>query len=196
MTNSQFLIDHIQKQISLTNTEQEEFLDCFKERVVKKRQFIVQPEFVATTRNYILEGALRAYVIGDEGQEHTIQFAIKDWWITDYNSYIYQQPATMFVVALEDSVILQIDFESELKLKAKNHKYETFFREHAERSTAYMQRRIISSLTHSAEERYENFLKKYPKLVQRVPQYTLASFLGMTTEYLSRIRHNKVSRKS
>ena len=102
----------------------------------------------------------------------------------------------MFVVALEDSVILQIDFESELKLKAKNHKYETFFREHAERSTAYMQRRIISNLTHSAEERYENFLKKYPKLVQRVPQYTLASFLGMTTEYLSRIRHNKVSRKS
>lgn len=196
MINTLSLIKHIQKRISLTDTEQKELLDCFRKKKVKKRQFIIQPDFVATTRNYIQEGALRAYVIEGEGQEHTIQFAIEDWWITDYNSYIYQQPATMFVVALEDSTILQIDFETELKLKAKNHKYETFFRQHAERSTAYMQRRIISNLTQSAEERYENFLKKYPELAQRVPQYTLASFLGMTTEYLSRLRNQKANRKT
>ena len=176
--------------------EQKELLDCFKKKVIKKRQMIVQPDFVATSRNYVLKGTFRAYVIGDEGQDHTIQFAIEDWWITDYNSYVYQRPATMFVVALEDSIILQIDFETEKKLKAKKHIYETFFRMHAEGSTAYMQRRIISNLTKSAKERYEGFIENYPKIAQKVPQYALASFLGMTTEYLSRLRHDIVSRKS
>lgn len=196
MADFQPLLEHFQKRISLTDMEQKELLDCFKKKVVKKRQFIIQPDFVATTRNYVLKGAFRAYVIGDEGQEHTIQFAIEDWWITDYNSYIFQRPATFFVVALEDSIILQIDYNTEQKLKAKNHIYETFFRMHAEGSTAYMQRRIISNLTKTAKERYERFIKKYPKIAQRVPQYTLASFLGMTTEYLSRLRHHRVSGKS
>jgi CRP-like cAMP-binding protein len=143
-----------------------------------------------------LKGAFRAYVVADEGQDHTITFAIDDWWITDYNSYIFQQPATMFVVALEDSIILQLDYEKEQELKQQNHKFETFFRIVAERGLSFQQRRIISNLTHTAEERYENFVSKYPLIVQRVPQYALASYLGMTTEFLSRIRNKRVSKKS
>ena len=135
-------------------------------------------------------------VRADEGQEHTITFAIDDWWITDYNSYIFQQPATMFVVALEDSIILQLDYEKEQELKLQNHKFETFFRIMAERGLAAQQRRIISNLTQTAEERYETFSNKYPQIVQRVPQYALASYLGMTTEFLSRIRNKRVSKKS
>ena len=143
-----------------------------------------------------MKGAFRAYVVADEGQEHTITFAIDDWWITDYNSYIFQQPATMFVVALEDSIILQLDYEKEQELKLQNHKFETFFRIMAERGLAAQQRRIISNLTQTAEERYETFSNKYPQIVQRVPQYALASYLGMTTEFLSRIRNKRVSKKS
>lgn len=143
-----------------------------------------------------MQGAFRAYVVADEGQEHTITFAIDDWWITDYNSYIFQQPATMFVVALEDSIILQLDYEKEQELKLQNHKFETFFRIMAERGLAAQQRRIISNLTQTAEERYETFSNKYPQIVQRVPQYALASYLGMTTEFLSRIRNKRVSKKS
>jgi len=137
-----------------------------------------------------------AYVVADNGQNHTITFAIEDWWITDYNSYIFQQPATMFVVALEETTILQIDHESEQELKRSSHKLETFFRIMAERGLASQQRRIISNLTLSAEERYENFAGKYPQIVQRVPQYALASYLGMTTEFLSRIRNKKLGKKS
>lgn len=143
-----------------------------------------------------MQGAFRAYFVADEGQEHTITFAIDDWWITDYNSYIFQQPATMFVVALEDSIILQLDYEKEQELKLQNHKFETFFRIMAERGLAAQQRRIISNLTQTAEERYETFSNKYPQIVQRVPQYALASYLGMTTEFLSRIRNKRVSKKS
>ena len=190
------IIEYIEKFVKLTNEERQQIGCCFKEVKIKKRQFIVQPNFTTKHRNYVYKGAFRAYVVGDEGQDHTINFAIDDWWITDYNSYIFQQPATMFVVALEDSIILQIDYEAEQELKRQNHKFETFFRIIAERGLAFQQRRIISNLTHTAEERYENYVSKYPQIVQRVPQYALASFLGMTTEFLSRIRNKRIAKKS
>lgn len=190
------IIAYIEKFVQLNDEEIQMFSASFEQKRISKRQFIVQPNFTAKHRNYILEGAFRAYVVGDEGQDHTITFAIEDWWITDYNSYVFQQPATMFVVALEDSIILQLDYEKEQALKKQSHKFETFFRIVAERGLASLQRRVISNLTQTAEERYENFVSKYPQIVQRVPQYALASYLGMTTEFLSRIRNKKVSKKS
>lgn len=189
-------IAHVQNKIALSDEELTELIAAFKLKKVKRKQFIIQPEFTPKYRSYVLEGSFRAYVIDEKGDEHTIQFAIEDWWISDYNSYIYQQPATMFVVALEDSTILQIDYESEQKLKAANHKFETFFRIMAEKSAAYLARRIVSALTQNAEERYTEFLANYPKVVQRLPQYVLASYLNMSTEFLSKIRNNKVRKKS
>ncbi len=183
--------EYINRFVGLTDLETKQFISCFKEVRVKKRQFIVQPNFTSKHRNYIAKGAFRAYVVDEEGHEHTINFAIEDWWITDYNSYIFQQPATMFVVSLEDSIILQLDYDKEQDLKKSNHKFETFFRSIAERGLAFQQRRIVSNLTLTAEKRYENFMSQYPQIVKRVPQYALASYLGMTTEFLSRIRNKK-----
>ena len=187
---------HVQKRLSITEDELTEFCNAFKIVKVKKRQFIVQPEFVAKNRFYVVQGTFRAYVIGDEGQEHTIQFAISDWWISDYNSYIFQQPASMFIVALEDSLILQISHEAESALKQQRYVFETFFRILAEGTAAYMARRVITNLTKTAEQRYEIFLERYPDIVTKVPQYALASFLGMTTEYLSKLRNRRVSSKT
>lgn len=192
MTNK--IVEYINKFVKLTDEEAEQFSFCFREVKVKKRQFIIQPNFTARHRHYVLKGAFRSNVVGDVGQDHTINFAIDDWWITDYNSYIFQQPATMFVIALEDSTILQIDFDKEQELKKSNHKFETFFRIIAERGLASQQRRIVSNLTKTAEERYDNFVSKYPQIVQRVPQYALASYLGMTTEFLSRIRNKRTKK--
>lgn len=98
-TNQQLIANYIQKYLQLLPEEVEVFCNSFKETKIKKRQFIVQPEFTAKYRSYIIDGAFRSYVVGDNGEDHTITFAIDDWWITDYNSYIFQQPATMFVVA-------------------------------------------------------------------------------------------------
>lgn len=190
------LFKHVGKFVALTGEERQRLAACFREVNIKKQQFIVQPSFTARNRHYVQQGAFRAYVLSEDGQDHTINFAIDDWWITDYNSYIFQQPATMFVVALEDSVILQIDYATEQEIKQQNHHFETFFRTIAERGLAFQQRRIISNLTHSAEERYDHFVSKYPQVVQRVPQYALASYLGMTTEFLSRIRNKRVPKKS
>ena len=194
MTEHQALADHILRRIDLTEGAITEFLSCFKLVKVKKRQFIIQPGFVAHHKNYVLKGAFRAYVVDDTGQDHTIQVSIEDWWITDYNSYLFQKPATMFVEGLEDSVILQIHYDDEARLKKEHHRFETFFRIMAERSMAHMQRRIITNLTKDAEERYQEFEAQYPEIVQRIPQYALASYLGMSTEYLSRLRNKRAKK--
>ena len=188
------IIAYIGQFVCLSDEEKHEFAAAFKEVRAVKRQFLVQPGFTARSRYFVIEGALRAYVVGDEGQDHTIQLAIDEWWISDYNSYIFQQPASMFVTALTDCVLLQINFEDEKLLKASNYKFETFFRMLAERSTAFMQRRLIINLTMSAEERYNSFMEKYPLMAERIPQYAIASYLGMTTEFLSKIRNKKVKR--
>ncbi len=192
----QLLKQYLMLRVPVSEEECEEVLSYFNVKRIKRKQFIIQPEFVAKHRNYVVKGAFKAYVINENGNEHTIQFAIEDWWISDYNSYIYQKPATMFVAALEDSIVLQIDYQSEQALKKANHKYETFFRILAERAAAYQQRRIISMFTQTAEERYNDFIVRYPLAVQRLPQYVLASYLGMTTEFLSKIRNNKLKKNS
>jgi len=196
MSHPQTIINYVRKIVPLTDEEATEFADAFKVIKVKKRQFIIQPDFTAKSRYFVLQGSLRAYVVGDEGQDHTIQLAMEEWWISDYNSYIFQQPASMFVMALEDSLMLQITYEGEARLKAANHKFETFFRVLAERSVAFMQKRIISNLTQSAEERYSLFMEKYPAMALRFPQYVIASYLGMTTEFLSKIRNQRVKGKA
>lgn len=120
------IVDHIEKIVPLSEDETQQVAACFSALSVKKRQFIVQLNYVARHRNYVLEGAFRAYVITAEGKDQTINFALDDCWITDYNRYIFQQPASMFVVALEDSKVLQTDFEKEQELKRTSHTFETF----------------------------------------------------------------------
>jgi CRP-like cAMP-binding protein len=196
LSSKEAIIDYARKTVSLTEEESQTFAAAFKETRVKKRQFFIQPNFTAKSRYFVVSGALRAYVIGEDGQEHTIQLALEEWWISDYNSYIYQQPASMFVVAVEDSLVLELTFEEEHKLKDSGQLFETFFRTLAERSVAFMQRRIITNLTQSAEERYESFMKRYAAFIRRFPQYVIASYLGMTTEFLSKIRNQRVKPKS
>ena len=195
MNDIDLFIKYIHRQIDLSDEELSEFTDAFLYKRIKKKQFIIQPDFPTKYRTYVLKGALRSYVIDHDGVDHTIQFALEDWWVSDLNSYIYQKPATMFVVAIEDSEVLQIDYETEQRLKRSNHKFESFFRITAERTAAFHQRRIISSLTRTAEERYNDFLERYPEVSQRLPQYVIASYLGMTTEFLSKIRNRKVRKK-
>ena len=191
----QQLLDYVQNFVQLDAGEADYFLSCFEEVKVRKRQFIVQPNFTCKHRAFVVEGAFRSYTITDEGHDCTLQFAIENWWVSDFNSYIYQHPATLFIIALEDSVILQIDYEKEQELKRSNHKFETFFRIMAEKGLAFEHRRILFDLTHSAEARYENFLLNYPNFIQRVPQYALASYLGMSTEFLSRLRNKRTRQK-
>jgi CRP-like cAMP-binding protein len=196
VNNKDVIIAYVRNLVPISEAEAVVLAAAFKEIRVKKRQFLIQPNFTAKSRYFVISGALRAYVIGKDGQEHTIQLALEEWWISDYNSYIYQQPASMFVIAMEDSLLLEITHRDESRLKADNHHFETFFRALAERSVAFMQRRIVTNLTQSAEERYEAFMARYAVFTRRFPQYVIASYLGMTTEFLSKIRNQRVKPKS
>ena len=186
---------YVARHIDLTLEEQEYFVSLLRVNKVKKKQFIVQPEFICKYRSYIHSGAMRAYLVDNNANEHTIAFAIEDWWISDFNSYIFQQPATLFVEALEATTLIQLDYNAEQLLKETIPKFEKLFRILTERSFAFLQKRMLSNLSMTAEERYEDFITNYSKIAQRVPQYALASYLGMSTEYLSKLRNNRVSKK-
>lgn len=195
MTSEDQITDFLRKKVDVSLQEADVFVKAFQEKKLRKKQLLVQPGFVPKHRYYVADGALRSFIISDSGQETTIALAVKEWWITDYNSFIYQQPATLFVEALTNATVLQLSFEAEFKLKAANPKYETFFRIIAERGLAAQQRRIITSLTQSAEQRYESFVEHHPQFLHDIPQYIIASYLGMSTEFLSKIRNNRVNKK-
>ncbi|AZQ43497.1 Crp/Fnr family transcriptional regulator [Nonlabens ponticola] len=188
MQDYQNILNNIKRYVDLDERDEREFTGLLRTTRVKKRQFIVQPNFVCHHQTYVKKGALRSYFISDAGMEHTIQFAVEDWFISDFNSYVNQEPASLFVEALEDCIVHQISYEDTEQLCASNHKFERFFRLVAQKSFAYSQRRVLSNLNNTAQERYLEFLKLYPNIVQRVPQYMLASYLGMTAEFLSKIR--------
>jgi CRP-like cAMP-binding protein len=179
----------------LNEEDKKQFIAIVRTTKIKRRQFIVQPNFICSHQTYVTKGALRSYYVNAEGIDHTIQFAIEDWFISDFNSYINQSPASLFVEALEDSIIQQFSYEDVENLCSQNPKFERYFRLVAQKSFAYSQRRLLSNLGQSAEERYLEFQNLYPTIVQRVPQYTLASYLGMSPEFLSKIR-KRISIKS
>ena len=172
----------------LSPEDEKQFVAIVRTTNVKRRQFIVQPNFVCSHQTYVLKGAFRSYFIGENGEEHTIQFAIEDWFISDFNSYINQTPASLFVEALEDAIVQQIAYDDVENLCDMNPKFERFFRLVAQKSFAFSQRRVLSNLGKTAEERFLEFQNLYPSIIQRVPQYALASYLGMSPEFLSKIR--------
>ena len=186
---------YVTKFVSLTDEEFSEFAAAFKEKKVKKKQFIVQPDFTTKHRWFVINGTLRSYFVDDTGDEHTMQFAIENWWMSDFNAYLYQQPATLFIVALEDTTLLEIEYEKENYLKTANPKFNSIFRIMAEKGLAFEHRRILWNRTLTAEERYDKFAEEFPYFIFRVPQYMLASYLGMTTVFLSKIRNKKLGKK-
>lgn len=185
---------YVARHIQLTGEEENYFVSLLRITKVKKKQCIVQPEFTCKYRSYVVDGAMRAYLVDNNAQEHTIAFAIEDWWISDYNSYITQEPATLFVEAMEDTILVQIDYNAEQLLMETNPKFERFFRIITQRSFAFLQKRMLSNLCKTAEERYEEFIEKYPSIASRVPQYALASYLGFSTEFLSKIRNKRIKK--
>jgi CRP-like cAMP-binding protein len=188
------VIDYISRYVDLTDDEKNHLAGFLKITKIKKRQFIVQPGFVCQHKSYVVKGAFRGYLVDNEGKEHTLSFAIEDWWISDYSSLIYQEPATLFVEALEDSILIQIAYEDEQRFLQEIPKLEKFERIITQRSLAFQQKRLLSNFTKTAEERYDEFMSKYAAIAKRVPQYALASYLGFSTEYLSKIRNGKTSK--
>ena len=182
------IIENIGRFVTLDKQEIEKLIAIIRTTKVKKRQFIDQPGYICKYRNYVIKGAFRSYLIDNEGKEHTVQIAIEDWFVSDFYSYITQTPATLYVEALEDSTILQMNYEDIENLCKEIHGLSEYFRITTERAFAFSRKRALSNLSMTAEERYLEILERYPNIVNRVPQKVIASYLGMSAEFLSKIR--------
>ena len=142
---------------------------------------------------FVEQGSLRAYHTNDKGKEATIMFAVQDWWITDMAAFANDRPALISLETLEDCMLYAIDNQSLEGLLQKLPKLERFFRILFQRAYIREQGRVLDSISHPVEERYRRFLQKYPKIVEKVSQKQIASYLGVTPEFLSTVKKNRTS---
>ncbi|WP_299484970.1 Crp/Fnr family transcriptional regulator [uncultured Allomuricauda sp.] len=185
------ILNNIARYVTLSDDETEQFISILKTTRIKKRQFVIQPGFVSEYRNYIVEGAVRVFYLDDHGKEHTVSIGIEDWFFTDFHSYLTRTPAEYYAEALEDSLILQMKYEDVEDLCSRIHPLCQYFRLYIERALSHSNQRVITNISKTSEERYWEYVNKYPQIANRIPQYVLASYLGISPESISRIRSDK-----
>ncbi|QNL49593.1 Crp/Fnr family transcriptional regulator [Olivibacter sp. SDN3] len=182
------LLDHIRRHITLTPREEEQIRASFQVKRLPKRAFLLQEGNFSFYENYVVKGCLYSYALDDQGNKHILHLAIEDWWINDFESFLKEIPASRYIVALEDAIILQINKENLTSLLKHIPAFNHFFLVLHQNGTIAQDRRILHNIQLSGAERYEWFVKHYPFFVERIPQKYIASYLGITPEFLSSIR--------
>ncbi len=180
------LRQHFEKITPLTDQEFDYILSHFTTKKLKKHQFLVQEGDNVSNDYFVLKGLLKAYHVDSEGKEYIMQFAMEDWWVTDYQAYFNHTKATLNIDCIEDVELYCLSLQNRDKLCADLHKIEHFFRRKSNMGYVALQRRILSMLNSNAKERYEQLLLQYPALFQRVPKTLIAAYLGVSRETLSR----------
>lgn len=184
----QSILENIAKHVTLTPEEQELFLSKTETRQFKVKTILLSAGEVATCTYFVNSGILRSFNINDNIIEHVLHFACEGWWIGDMYSYISEKPGNLFIEVLEDAEVVIITKENHQELYQEIPKLERFFRILAENSLVSHQERLMDNLSLTAEERFEKFCSKYPTLIQKVPQKHIASFIGVTPEFFSKMK--------
>jgi CRP-like cAMP-binding protein len=184
------LISYFDNHLSLDDEEKEAVRKSFSEKRVRRRQFILQEGNVCKVNTFVVEGCFRMYMIDDNAKEHNLQFAIENWWIGDIGSFNSEEPSRLNIEAIENSIILQIKKEDQLRLFIDYPKFNRIFRVFTENALISYQRRVLQNISSTAEERYVDFMKRYPFFFNRISNVQIASFIGVTPEFLSKIRKN------
>ncbi len=188
------VINYVRDTISISDSEEALILKKVKSRRYLKGQFIVQQGDVCRYLSFVVSGSTRTFHIDDKGKEHTFRFAIENWWAADLPSFILQNSGNTNVQCLEHTEVVQLSSESLEELYLEIPQLERLFRILFQRVSISLEKRIIDNFSRSAKERYVLFLQEHPDFEQRVPQYMIASYLGITKQYLSEIRH-QIARK-
>lgn len=178
---------HIEAISPLTDSEWEAISPVFKPRKFRKHQYLVQEGEPVLSDFWVVTGLLKAYAVGKDGREHILQFAMEDWWCSDYNAYQNGLNASIFIDCIEDSEVLCLQSADKERICREFRAMERFFRIKSGNGYVALQKRIISLLKDSAEERFNNMIAQYPRLIQRVPKKMLAAYLGVSRETLSRL---------
>ena len=186
------LYKHINSRVKISEEEFETIFKHFEEFSFSKNEHIIKPNHIVDYKFYVLKGCLRSYFIDLSGIEHTVQFALEDWWIGDYPAYFTGKKSTLNVECLEDCTVLRVKKENWDKLYKELPKLETYARIQLERGLASTHQKSIDYHTMSTKEKYEQFVGSFPQLEQRIKNYHIASYLGITPERLSRIRKSLI----
>lgn len=182
------LLNYIDKFVSLTTEEKDFLISKVSYRKYLKGQFIVQQGDICKYQGFVLSGCTKTFYTDEDGQEHIIMFAIEDWWTSDIGSFITQTAADFNVQCLENTELIMFSIDNIEDLYKNIPKLERLFRQLIERALVASQKRIIRSFSLTAKDRYIYFRNQYPKIEQRIPQYMIASYLGITKEFLSKIK--------
>ncbi len=188
------IASQIFKGISFTESELEIINNKFKKTVVKKGEIILEANEIVTNQYYVQSGCLRSFFIDSLGREHTLQFAVKDWWASDFTAYFDKSRAILNIECIQDAILFKLT-KNDIDFLFKNFpSIDSFVRKKLEKAYASFQKRTLGNLAKTAKERYLDFINTYPDIEQNIKNYHIASYLGVTKESLSRIRKEMVKK--
>lgn len=179
---------YVARSVSLTPEETALFNSILEYRKVPKKTRMLQAGDICNFEAYVNKGCIREYIIDENGAEVTLQFAIEDWWVSDLASFQDRTPCDMYIETLEDCELLILTRDSKERLLASVPKLERVFRLMLQRHLTVMQKRLYKTISRTAMEKYLEFVQRYPTIPQRVPQHYIASYLGISPEFLSKLR--------
>lgn len=190
------LFTHIQEKVELTDHDRERIKTFFRSKKLRKRQYVLQEGEVCKHLSFVSRGMVRSYTVDEKGNEHINLFGWEGWWISDFESFIFGNEAVLNIDAIEDTELLLLYKENYDTMLSEIPILERYFRMLYQNSLATKDRRLISSNTYTAEEKYLQFVKTYPLVSKRIPQNSIASYLGLSPETISRVKRNILKRST
>jgi len=184
------ILDNIALHVSLTPQEQELFLSKTETKLIKAKTILLNSGEVCKNSFFVNSGILRSFTINDHIVEHVLNFACQGWWMADLYSLISQKPGNLFIEAIEDCELVLLSKENQEKLYLEIPKMERFFRILTENALVANQERVMDNLSLTAEARFDKFCKRFPSLIMHVPQKQIASYIGVTPEFFSKMKAN------
>jgi CRP-like cAMP-binding protein len=188
------LKQNIAKHISLSDQELTDFCSLFQNKIIRKKRFLLRAGEVCRFEGFVTKGLFRVYHIDENGFDQILYFAVENWWVTDIDSFTNSTPSQLFIEALEDSEVLLISKKDKEYAYQHLPQIEHLFRVMTQKTHVALQRRMIDNLSKTGEQRYVDFVEKYPQLIQRLSNIQVAAYLGITNVFLSKIR-KKISTK-
>ena len=196
MEANDLILNNISGYIHLNEKEKEFFVSLLKPMKLKRRQILLKEGEICRFSSFVINGCLRGFSVDENGFEHVLNFAPQNWWIADMYSLITQKPGVLNIEALEDTEILTLSKVNQEELYMKVPVFERFFRIIIENSLVTYQQRILDNLSLTAEERYNNFCKRYPTLITSLPSKQIAAYIGVTPEFFSKMKHHMLMKKA
>ena len=185
---------HIKKHTQISDENLEKFSNAFTLQKVAKKEFLLKEGEICQFEGFVTGGCFKVFHSDQDGTEHTLYFAIEDWWVADVDSFTNSKPSQLNIQALENSEVLLISKQNKEKLYQEIPEIEKLFRIMSQKNLVALQRRMIDNLSKTADQRYLDFLAKYPKITQRLSNIQIAAYLGVSPEFVSKIRR-KITKK-